>query len=90
MFHFVFIFAAGSCWFKRMDDGKCTKLVTRFVKKDECCAAGVDLGYSENDVTDVELFFIFAFNKTASCMPCYRKFLFLYLLIEFLRFSATK
>lgn len=58
-----------------MEAGRCSKLFTKNVQKEECCAAGTDLGWSEKDITDAELFFLAAFNSGMSCLPCLGKIL---------------
>ncbi|XP_063698089.1 follistatin-A [Culicoides brevitarsis] len=60
----------GTCWLKKMDGGKCNNIFTKNVQKEECCAAGPDLGWSENDVSDAELFFMVALNSGISCSSC--------------------
>lgn len=53
-----------------MDGGKCNNIFTKNVQKEECCAAGTDLGWSENDVSDAELFFMAALNSGMACASC--------------------
>lgn len=56
-----------------MDGGKCTNIFTKNVQKSECCAAGTDLGWSENDISDAELFFMAALNTGTTCSSCVGK-----------------
>lgn len=67
---FLSHFAGGTCWLKKMDGGKCNNIFTKNVQKEECCAAGTDLGWSENDVSDAELFFMAALNSGMACSSC--------------------
>lgn len=61
----------GSCWLKVSEGSKCRELFTKNVNRTECCSAGPDLGYSEKDVSDAEIFFITAFKSfSATCSSC--------------------
>uniref|UniRef100_A0A336LNK1 CSON008443 protein n=1 Tax=Culicoides sonorensis TaxID=179676 RepID=A0A336LNK1_CULSO len=70
LFGCINITEGGTCWLKRMEGGKCNKIFTKNVQKEECCAAGTDLGWSENDVSDAELFFMAALNTGIQCTSC--------------------
>ncbi|XP_021697035.1 uncharacterized protein LOC5574901 isoform X2 [Aedes aegypti] len=62
---------AGTCWLRRIEStGKCNKLFTRNVSRENCCNAGTGLGYSDRDITDVQLFFVNAFNDGMDCSSC--------------------
>nr|XP_029725653.1 uncharacterized protein LOC109426918 isoform X2 [Aedes albopictus] len=62
---------AGTCWLRRMEiTGKCNKLFARNVSREHCCHAGTGLGYSDRDITDVQLFFVNAFNDGMDCSSC--------------------
>uniref|UniRef100_A0A8D8HRJ8 Follistatin n=2 Tax=Culex pipiens TaxID=7175 RepID=A0A8D8HRJ8_CULPI len=62
---------AGTCWLRRMEStGKCNKLFARNVTRDSCCHAGAGLGFSERDITDVQIFFVNAFNDGMDCGSC--------------------
>ncbi|KAL1399483.1 hypothetical protein pipiens_008178, partial [Culex pipiens pipiens] len=50
--------------------GKCNKLFARNVTRDSCCHAGAGLGFSERDITDVQIFFVNAFNDGMDCGSC--------------------
>ncbi|EDS33148.1 conserved hypothetical protein [Culex quinquefasciatus] len=63
--------SAGTCWLRRMEStGKCNKLFARNVTRDSCCHAGAGLGFSERDITDVQIFFVNAFNDAMDCGSC--------------------
>lgn len=53
--------------------GKCNKLFARNVTRDSCCHAGAGLGFSERDITDVQIFFVNAFNDAMDCGSCIGK-----------------
>ncbi|XP_055623892.1 uncharacterized protein LOC129767236 isoform X2 [Toxorhynchites rutilus septentrionalis] len=62
---------AGTCWLRRMEStGKCNKLFARNVTRDHCCHAGSSLGFSDRDITDVQIFFVNAFNDGMDCASC--------------------
>uniref|UniRef100_A0A1Q3FQR2 Putative kazal type serine protease inhibitor n=2 Tax=Culex tarsalis TaxID=7177 RepID=A0A1Q3FQR2_CULTA len=62
---------AGTCWLRRMEStGKCNKLFARNVTRESCCHAGAGLGFSERDITDVQIFFVNAFNDGMDCGSC--------------------
>ncbi|XP_062541446.1 uncharacterized protein LOC134209478 isoform X2 [Armigeres subalbatus] len=62
---------AGTCWLRRMEStGKCNKLFARNVSRENCCHAGTGLGYSDRDITDVQLFFVNAFKDGMDCASC--------------------
>jgi hypothetical protein len=56
-----------------MESGKCNKLYTKNITRDECCQAGYDMGYTDRDVSQVEAFFADAFNDGVTCSSCLRK-----------------
>jgi hypothetical protein len=75
LFSFLFSFwsSGGTCWLQRMENGKCNKLYTKNITRDECCRAGYDMGYTDRDVSQVEAFFADAFNDGVTCSSCLRK-----------------
>ncbi|XP_058466671.1 uncharacterized protein LOC131439544 isoform X2 [Malaya genurostris] len=61
----------GTCWLRRIEStGKCNKLFTRNVTRENCCHAGAGLGFSDRDITDVQIFFVNAFNDGMDCSSC--------------------
>lgn len=62
---------AGTCWLRRIEStGKCNKLFARNVTREHCCHAGTGLGYTDRDITDVQIFFVNAFNDGMDCSSC--------------------
>ncbi|XP_065087868.1 uncharacterized protein LOC135709451 isoform X2 [Ochlerotatus camptorhynchus] len=62
---------AGTCWLRRIEStGKCNKLFARNVTREHCCHAGTGLGFSDQDITDVQIFFVNAFNDGMDCSSC--------------------
>ncbi|XP_055526881.1 uncharacterized protein LOC129719511 [Wyeomyia smithii] len=62
---------AGTCWLRRIEStGKCNKLFTRNVTRESCCQAGTGLGFTDRDITDVQIFFVNAFNDGMDCSSC--------------------
>ncbi|XP_058837450.1 uncharacterized protein LOC131693555 isoform X2 [Topomyia yanbarensis] len=61
----------GTCWLRRIEStGKCNKLFTRNVTRENCCHAGTGLGFTDRDITDVQIFFVNAFNDEMDCSSC--------------------
>lgn len=70
-FHFIL---AGTCWVKRMQNGKCKQPMARNVSKNDCCAAGNDMGFSEREMNEFEYFFATAIGDGTSCSSCIGQF----------------
>ena len=63
-------FAAGTCWVKRMESGKCKQPLARNVSKEDCCGAGPDVGFTEKELNQFEFFFATAIGDGATCSSC--------------------
>lgn len=62
----------GTCW-DRMEGGKCRHPLQRQVSKEDCCAAGPDVGFTEKDMNEYEFFFATALGDGTSCTSCIGK-----------------
>lgn len=60
-----------------MQNGKCKQPMARNVSKNDCCAAGSDVGFTERDLNEFEFFFATAIGDGTSCSSCIGQFLFL-------------
>lgn len=66
----IFFLSAGTCWMKRTNNGKCKQPMARNVSKEDCCAAGHDVGFSEKEMSEFEYFFATAIGDGTSCSSC--------------------
>lgn len=86
----IWTIVAGTCWVKRMQNGKCKQPMARNVSKNDCCAAGNDVGFTERDLNEFEFFFATAIGDGTSCSSCIGQFFFFLTHFEFLSyFSIT-
>lgn len=60
--------AAGSCYAKIDNDGKCSALSANDVSKEECCS-DLGVGFSE-EMSDESIFMLAAGIRKESCKPC--------------------
>lgn len=63
-------FAAGTCWAKRTQSGKCKHPMERNVSKEKCCGGGDDVGFTEKEMSEFEYFFATALGDGTTCGSC--------------------
>lgn len=66
----MYTLAAGTCWVKRNQDGKCKHPMERNVTKETCCSYGSDVGYSDKEMNEFEYFFATALGDGTTCSSC--------------------
>lgn len=66
-----FLFAAGTCWAKRTQTGKCKHPMERNVSKEKCCGGSDDdIGFTEKEMSEFEYFFATALGDGTACSSC--------------------
>ena len=73
--HFFVVVAAGTCWAKRTQSGKCKHPMERNISKEKCCGGGEDVGFTEKELSEFEYFFATALGDGTTCSSCIGKVL---------------
>lgn len=60
---------AGTCWVTKLDGGRCKQPMAQNISRAECCAAGVDAGFTDGEMNQFQYMISIA-TGSGGCQSC--------------------